>query len=517
MNGSQTYAVRKSLDQLAKQVATLQTNASMLNSNATNTQILYRDGDAIAGDAGFTFDKTNDTLTLGTNTTTTVPGRRIRAFGNIRVDAGDNNPNGVELRVIGNVLPYHNLSVINGLTNAFASNSDHTHVLWQNFATGVPNAKMMHQNIYTVSTESSGTTSFVSHGVPTTAVGVEFVNESGIDTTATVQSPASPDFIGRVTLRYTVNPSIVVGENLLLQIQAVPVAGIQAAIYAATSVTASTLVSGLWEVQVDVYGLDTLHWNWNNRANTTLLNGNWHLFRTTTPLSNLVSVAPVAGDTNALDLVWSSLPSEIAVGRAIGFQIKGSTTLTGITAGNLYAGYVYSVNGLTSRIRLRNARYRFSWGIGGSIDSTPSRYSVFSGVRDQTHEPTPSHSHSVVYRDNNGVITNHIFGSSDVTASCIRSVTVGRNLLNSTNDSVLIGTDMTSNVMSLVGNVLTVDTIAVQRINLGSVQIITGSGSPAGAVSAPVGSTYHNTAGGASTTLYVKESGGTGPTGWVAK
>lgn len=43
-----------------------------------------------------------------------------------------------------------------------------------------------------------------------------------------------------------------------------------------------------------------------------------------------------------------------------------------------------------------------------------------------------------------------------------------------------------------------------------------GSGSPEGAVTAPVGTLYTDTAGGESTTLYVKETG-TGNTGWVAK
>ena len=43
-----------------------------------------------------------------------------------------------------------------------------------------------------------------------------------------------------------------------------------------------------------------------------------------------------------------------------------------------------------------------------------------------------------------------------------------------------------------------------------------GAGSPEGAITAPVGSLWTRTDGGASTTLYVKESG-TGNTGWVAK
>jgi len=47
-------------------------------------------------------------------------------------------------------------------------------------------------------------------------------------------------------------------------------------------------------------------------------------------------------------------------------------------------------------------------------------------------------------------------------------------------------------------------------------EIVSGSGSPESSVTAPVGSLYLRTDGGASTTLYVKESG-SGNTGWVAK
>ena len=60
----------------------------------------------------------------------------------------------------------------------------------------------------------------------------------------------------------------------------------------------------------------------------------------------------------------------------------------------------------------------------------------------------------------------------------------------------------------------------VLEINLGGVwkpiPVLTGSGSPEGVVTAPVGFLYLRTDGGAATTLYVKESG-TGNTGWVAK
>lgn len=46
--------------------------------------------------------------------------------------------------------------------------------------------------------------------------------------------------------------------------------------------------------------------------------------------------------------------------------------------------------------------------------------------------------------------------------------------------------------------------------------LYTGTGDPDGVVTAPVGSLFLRSDGGAGTTLYVKESG-TGDTGWVAK
>lgn len=48
------------------------------------------------------------------------------------------------------------------------------------------------------------------------------------------------------------------------------------------------------------------------------------------------------------------------------------------------------------------------------------------------------------------------------------------------------------------------------------VEMYSGTGSPEGVVTANPGALYTNKSGGASTTLYVKESG-TGNTGWVAK
>jgi hypothetical protein len=53
-------------------------------------------------------------------------------------------------------------------------------------------------------------------------------------------------------------------------------------------------------------------------------------------------------------------------------------------------------------------------------------------------------------------------------------------------------------------------------ITFGGVKILVGTGSPEGVQTAPIGSLFLRTDGGAGSTLYIKESG-TGNTGWVAK
>lgn len=55
------------------------------------------------------------------------------------------------------------------------------------------------------------------------------------------------------------------------------------------------------------------------------------------------------------------------------------------------------------------------------------------------------------------------------------------------------------------------------RLGAGSRAILTGSGSPEGVVTASPGAIYLNTGGGAGVTLYVKETGSSTNTGWVAK
>jgi Tfp pilus assembly major pilin PilA len=66
------------------------------------------------------------------------------------------------------------------------------------------------------------------------------------------------------------------------------------------------------------------------------------------------------------------------------------------------------------------------------------------------------------------------------------------------------------------GNIYTAGTIKYCHNSAATVCDQMGTGTPEGAITASVGSTFRRTDGGASTTFYVKESG-TGNTGWIAK
>lgn len=58
--------------------------------------------------------------------------------------------------------------------------------------------------------------------------------------------------------------------------------------------------------------------------------------------------------------------------------------------------------------------------------------------------------------------------------------------------------------------------INATEVQVNGIKWVSGAGTPEGAVTAPVGSLYSRTDGGAGTTLYVKESG-SGNTGWIGK
>jgi hypothetical protein len=100
----------------------------------------------------------------------------------------------------------------------------------------------------------------------------------------------------------------------------------------------------------------------------------------------------------------------------------------------------------------------------------------------------------------------------------------GGDLTLASGDSTGAGTSAVIISTPAAGSTGTTTRAAAERVRISSAGIqinsgpiwSSGTGSPEGAVTAGVGSIYTRTDGGASTTLYVKESG-TGNTGWIAK
>ena len=74
-----------------------------------------------------------------------------------------------------------------------------------------------------------------------------------------------------------------------------------------------------------------------------------------------------------------------------------------------------------------------------------------------------------------------------------------------------------SNVLKLKTTTDGIEVDGSVSLGAGSPSWSKGTGDPTGVVAAPVGSMWSRTDGGAGTTLYVKESGGGGNSGWVAK
>lgn len=91
----------------------------------------------------------------------------------------------------------------------------------------------------------------------------------------------------------------------------------------------------------------------------------------------------------------------------------------------------------------------------------------------------------------------------------------------STNDVMMrVSTENSANEffypVSVKSNIYTANLTVTNVATIGAAQILSGTGSPQSAISAPQGSLFLRTDGGSGTTLYVKESG-SGNTGWTGK
>lgn len=102
-------------------------------------------------------------------------------------------------------------------------------------------------------------------------------------------------------------------------------------------------------------------------------------------------------------------------------------------------------------------------------------------------------------------------GSIDGVADINASGTLDVDGIATLSDDVFVGGDL-----DVTGAAVIDGSVSAASLTVAGLSITASSGSPEGAVTAPVGSLYLRTDGGAGTCLYVKESG-SGSSGWVAK
>lgn len=194
---------------------------------------------------------------------------------------------------------------------------------------------------------------------------------------------------------------------------------------------------------------------------------------------------------------------------------KKSNILKGMANDGVTTFYTMDMYGKQSHERviattLTGGDKTLSWGDGSFyiVDS--------STTRKITINPNPVYSIGTIWEF-------IIVGSKTVTITAGTTTTVLNDTVNGYN-RMRIYYDGSFRVLELcrtVGSLGYANTFSeVQTfssgVKVGTASYLNGTGSPEGVVTAPVGSLYTRTDGGAGTTLYVKESG-TGNTGWVAK
>ena len=447
----------------------------------------------------------SDRIFIGQDSSSATPVRVLTNFGNALLTAGTNNLNGVTATVVGAVVDYHRHLTINGLDGAFAGISNHGHNEIRVWNAAVD--AQLSSTLYTADTTQSSQMAFLA-GRAAIGTAVSAATEISIDTTNTVVSGAA--FNGVVRLQFSgTSTGITLNQNVILIISTAMVAGIEAANYAGI-VTGVSTAGGNTTIDVNISGLDAAHWNPAAKGLVTTLNDRWSLAPLSPTLTGLQSIAAVSGPE--LDVTFSAVPSDVVVGRVLSLWLSSGSTVTGGDRDAFNPASVISITGNVVRIRVRNTRFSTFSTFSGS-DSTTTRWSLHLGVADPAHDPTVGSLSWCVWRNAaTGVAIGAAFGPCDVPNGSTNSVAVGLGIVARSANVFRFGTHDANNWAELAGNVLSVPS----GINVGTARYRTGSGSPEGVVTAPVGSLYTRTDGGGGTTLYVKESG-TGNTGWVAK
>lgn len=246
-------------------------------------------------------------------------------------------------------------------------------------------------------------------------------------------------------------------------------------------------------------------------------------------ISQLTSATTPLAGTEEVPLVQSGITKKVSIadvtsGRAIS---ASGVTVSGQTANTLVAfdGSKNVVSVTTSATTPLAGTEEASIIQSGAAKKT----SVNSFVDGRTISPLAAQLNGagvsgspISVNTNHGTFVglgNASWAAKDVLSTSYEADLDGTNILVPSfgGNAAKLRLNISGNVVNAIGNfVVNTAGKGIDFSGNGNVLWRCGAGTPEGAVTAPVGSLYTDTSGGANTTLYVKESGA-GNTGWVAK
>lgn len=197
-----------------------------------------------------------------------------------------------------------------------------------------------------------------------------------------------------------------------------------------------------------------------------------------------------------------------------------------VSSGNTYVGYGASAGPSTQRLGVLSSASSTGIGVANTSTAQGSHTGILSslsGTVDATggNRTATGVSSSVTASRSAGAnnVTNKagLFTASGGQVNIALETTDGNSYLAATSGNVSIGVASAGTQSAKLH--VSGDVLATSGFRCGSSSgptITSGTGSPESAVTAPVGSLFLRTDGGAGTSLYVKESGA-GNTGWVGK
>jgi hypothetical protein len=325
----------------------------------------------------------------------------------------------------GSVTCGHAVDGWSGMPGRFASQADHFHYKLAVRSVAAGSAAERAQLMY--SARADGTSSINLFGHEAEIGSVELQSEHSIDTTATSVS-GSPSFTGTVRVRYTVSHGLSLNQRVLFRVTSA-VAGIQASFFSAIVTQAPTLVGGVWEVLLQVSGLDANHWDATKAANTATQNADWRVLTLTAGAINDANKVSLARDTTGPSdqvlITWSTAHGLLAGANVVLWTDGALTGITGFWPG-FHSGYVVEVPSTTQvRVRFRNQRVQGIDSLSGTATSAVSTWFLFAGTLDPHHEAMPAANALMAQRDATGRTRRLALGESDVWVDDEWSIGVG--------------------------------------------------------------------------------------------